>query len=172
MAVDETSLRRISEQVGVSHATLANFLSAPEKSSEKTVRKLVRWRDQMTERANRARAVFPAPWIDKQDNSTRGEGEESPEEAVAHTMPDVSYLQPAARAYFEQKVGSWVVRKWPMATVAHLARVLVAPIEGYNTMRKVGQGFRELSDKDQVQALENQAEIIEEEYGPNGVMKR
>lgn len=105
------------------------------------------------------------------DEDSRAQ-EETPEQAAASLMPDVSYLKPQARVYYERIVGSWLSRRWPMDTVERAAREFVAPIKGYSTLRKVGQGYRELTDEDQVMVLEGQAEDIEEVYGPDGIVKR
>lgn len=100
-----------------------------------------------------------------------GAREESPEQAARYLLPDVSYLKPTARAYYDRVVGSWFTRHWPIEMIERAAREFVAPIKGYSTLRRTGQGFRELSDDDQVLVLEDQAEEIEAEYGPNGVLR-
>lgn len=98
--------------------------------------------------------------------------EETPEQAVAANMPNVSYLLPRARAIYDRAVGSYMTRGWPPPIIERAARELVAYIEGANTLRSKGPGRPELTEEEQVWVLEDGVEEVERAYGPNGVVRR
>lgn len=101
-----------------------------------------------------------------------GTVEETPEEAVAANMPDVSFLKPRARAIYDRAVGSYLTRNWPQPIIERAAWDLVNYIIGANTLRSKGPGMPELTEEEQVWVLEDSMEHIERAYGPNGALRR
>lgn len=101
-----------------------------------------------------------------------GGDEETPEDAAAPNLPDVSYLLPQARAIYDRAVGSYITRRWPPPIIERAARELVAYIAGANSVRSRGAGRPELTEEEQVWALEDGVEEVEKAYGPNGIVRR
>ena len=85
-----------------------------------------------------------------------------------YDLPDVSFLKPHARAYYDARLGSYLQRAWPRETIERASRELIASIVGANTLRASGAGRAELSDEEQLMVLEGIAEHVEREYGPKG----
>lgn len=106
------------------------------------------------------------------DFLVRGPAEETPEQAVAGNMPDVSFLYPRARAIYDRAVGSYLTRRWPQPIIERAAWDLVNYIIGANTLRTAGPGRPELTEEEQVMVLEKNVERVERAYGPNGVVRR
>lgn len=94
--------------------------------------------------------------------------EESPEDAVAIDWPDVSFLEPEAKAEYDRILGDYLTRGWRPETIAAAARELTAFFRGENVLNQGGSSRRELSAEDQILVLRAEAATIERVYGPRG----
>lgn len=80
-------------------------------------------------------------------------------------LPDVSYLKPRARAFYDQQIGSYVTRRWPPQLIERAANDLVNQIRGASTLRRIGAGAVDLTEDQQLIVLEAAAEWVEKVYG-------
>lgn len=83
----------------------------------------------------------------------------------APLFPDVSVLAPRARTLYEQLVGSYVARRWPVADVVHAASMLVDMILRFDRLNATGDA-QMLSEDDQISVLNTMAPLVEKYFEP------
>jgi hypothetical protein len=152
-------VRDLSDMSGVPRAVLHEFVERESVPQEKNLARLEAYARSQTTKAE---------WAEMQ----RAHEEETPEQAVSATMPDVSFLKPRARAIYDRAVGSYLTRGWPQPIIERAAWDLVNYIIGANTLRSSGAGRPELTEDEQVMVLERTREHVERAYGPNGALRR
>lgn len=162
-------------------AAVDRILARVERESDRTAGAIAgvssatinRWRE-----LRRMGASIPEPRGEPRNTLLRALGfepqgvEETPEEAVAANMPDVSFLKPRAREIYDRAVGSYVTRRWPQPILERASWDLVNYIMGANTLRSSGPGRPELTEEEQCMVLERTVVHVEKAYGPNGVVRR
>lgn len=97
--------------------------------------------------------------------------EETPEDAVEHQLPDVSYLKPRARAFYHRTLGEWY-DKWTSETVAAAVRAWTAYFRAESTLYSKGAGRPQLTEEEQMMVLEGMKPEIEDVFGRPGGGRR
>lgn len=167
--VDDLSLRKAAEEIGgaVTHDDVK------------------RWRSDSWQRLTEDKARDLTAFLQKSYNIERvlsrvSEGatkiepmrarEESPEDAVADDLPDVSYLKPKARAFYFKTLGEWY-DQWTSETVAGAARELTAYFRGERTLSLTGMGRPQLTEEEQMMVLEGMKPEVEKDMKRRGVRR-
>lgn len=83
-------------------------------------------------------------------------------------LPDISFLAPKARAFFDESIGSWMRRQWTYETIENAARLLVGYFNRTSTLQSSGTSVPELSEDDQVLVLKESREEIEAVFDREG----
>lgn len=148
------SLREVEARTGVGYQTVRNLRAGEWQTVQPSTRRKI---EAYLRQADAARDVGESP-----EDAARIGGAMEPEDDI--DLPDVSYLHPAARAIFDERVGSYVTRGWPGQIISQAARELVAAIVGGNTVRSSGPGKVELSEDEQIMVLRGISPHIEKAY--------
>jgi transcriptional regulator with XRE-family HTH domain len=75
-------------------------------------------------------------------------------------LPDVSFLSPAAQAYFDETIGNWMRRGWTFETVERAAELLLGYFNRTSTLLSSGTSVPDLSEEMQIHVLrESRGEI-------------
>lgn len=157
-ATRHLSTYRAAEETGISEATVRRLrnIERPPARITSDVRVAIM---SYLERVAEERAA---------DNAAERVGrDQSGSVTVTHDLdlPDVSFLKPRARDFYDRAVGGWVTRGWLARAVSWGAHSLINQLRGASTLRRSGPGDADLTEDQQLIVLEGAAKWVEEEHG-------
>lgn len=158
-AVDETSLRHVARMIGVSHGTLHQFVRTGD-ASEKTVRKIERWR------AALAQGAAPMPLLRESARgysapAATGEDIASPDyDSLGIDLPGYERLHERPRREFDRFMVELIATGLGREDLEELGRGLLAPVAHLNTLHKGREESDASSEEDQMLIMNGMIPVL------------